>query len=172
MNYSLFPHSSLLNVHHTCKCIMHFSLFSLAQILWSPVSNQPGKGFAVLTHCLYCVFVPVYCAHCPHSAENWSAGFFSPCFLSTRFPKESKKPPNHPLSVWIVSQSFRNTYFAYKSGSNNFWNMEQGFALHTHTFHCSEPIQWRNPPPSFCIASVWRMHNWFSPLYFKPASLL
>lgn len=57
MNYSLFPHSPLLNVHHTCKCIMHFSLFSLTQILWSPVNNQPGNGFALLTHCIHCSFV-------------------------------------------------------------------------------------------------------------------
>lgn len=133
MNYSLFPHSPLLNVHHTCKCIMHFSLFSLTQILWSPVNNQPGKGFAVLTHRIHCSFVPVYCAHCPHSAENWNAGFFSPYSWSTRskgFPS-SQKNPKPSSSVWIVSQSLNNTCFAYKK--SNFCEMEQGFALHTHT---------------------------------------
>lgn len=36
-----------------------FPLFSRTQILWSPVSNQPGEGFAVLTHGIHCSFVPI-----------------------------------------------------------------------------------------------------------------
>lgn len=142
MNYSLFPHSPLLNVHHTCKCIMHFSLCSLTRILWSPVNNQPGKGFAVLTHRIHCSFVPVYCAHCPRSVENWNAWFFSPYFWSTRskgFPSNQKDPKPSP-SVWIVSQSLNNTCFVHKKSNNNFCEMEQGFALHPRTLTHMERI--------------------------------
>lgn len=99
---------SSLNVHHTCKYIMHFFLFSLTQILWSPVNNQPGKGFAVFTHCICCSFVPVYWAHWLHSAENWNAAFFSPYFWSVRskgFPSNQKKKNPEPSFTHLCVKS-------------------------------------------------------------------
>lgn len=106
MNYSLFPHSPHLSVHHTCKCIMHFSLFILTQNLWSPVNNQPGKGFAVLTHCIHSSFVAVYCAHCPRSGEL-KCGIFQSLLMKhqiQRCPNWSKNPKPSP-SMWIVTIS-------------------------------------------------------------------